>query len=96
MIDVAAGIVRPPLNLVRTYKGKEVRARIEPDGRIRFGDKVVDSLSMAGSLAKASVSGKVRGKYPAAAGWAFWRYADEAGRLRPVDALRQRFLQRSG
>lgn len=55
---IAGDVVKPPLDLVSTYKGKEVRARIELDGQIRFGDQLVDSPSAAGSLAKASVSGR--------------------------------------
>lgn len=89
---IAAGVIKPPLDLRCTYRGKEVRARIEADGRVRFGDSLYDSPSSAGSAARETVAGKPRGKWKTwpTNGWIFWRYADGHGELRPLDELRQR------
>lgn len=91
---IDAGIVKPPLDLSRTYKGQELRARIEPDGRVRFGNEVVDSLSRAGSLAMASVRGKVRGKLPSVDGWTFWRFMGENGKATLIDEKRRALRQK--
>jgi len=88
---IDAGLVKPPVDLFCTYRGKEVRARIEPDGRIRFGDQVVDSLSTAAGMARVSVAGRFPGrKYPQTNGWDFWRFRDGDGTLRPIGELRNR------
>ncbi|MCK6462182.1 MAG: hypothetical protein L6Q95_20045, partial [Planctomycetes bacterium] len=92
---IDAGLVKPPVDLFCTYKGKEVRAHIEPDGRIRFGDQVVDSLSTAAGMARVSVAGKFPGrKYPQTNGWDFWHFRDEGGRLRSIGDLRQEIRRR--
>jgi len=91
---IEAGLVRPPLDLLCTYKGKEVRARIEPDGSVRFGSDTVDSLSTAAGMARVSVAGKFPGRrYPQTNGWDFWHFRDETGKLRPIDHLRQQLLK---
>jgi len=74
---------------VKRFKGKELRATVEPDGRIRFGDTVFDSISMAGSLARESVVGKHEWRkiWPTN-GWTFWQHVDAQGRRRYVDELR--------
>jgi hypothetical protein len=91
---IDSGLVKPPLDLCCSYKGKDVRARIERDGRIRFGDQVVDSLSTAAGMARVSVAGKFPGrKYPQTNGWGFWRFKDGDGQLRPIGHLRKRLRE---
>jgi len=92
---IRARLLAPPVDLVHVFRGgKEVRARIEPDGRVRFGDQIVDSLSGAGALAKASVRGKVRGKLPSVDGWTFWRFIGENGKATLIDEKRQALRQK--
>ena len=89
---IEAGLVHPPLELVRTYKGKQLRARIEPSGQIRVGGKLVDSLSKAGGLARESVLGKRAGKkHLHTNGWTFWQFVDAQAKRRPIDELRKSF-----
>jgi predicted type IV restriction endonuclease len=69
-----AGLIPPNASLVRTYKGRELRASIEADGRIRFGRKLYDSPSQAAGAARASIIGTGPGeKLPPTNGWTFWR-----------------------
>ena len=92
---IASGVIRPPLQLERTYKSVELAATIERDGKVRFGDDTYDSLSMAGGMARKSVVGAPEGReYPPTNGWTFWQYRDpETGRPRVIDDLRQQHLQ---
>lgn len=91
---VSAGVISPPMQLERRYKGVELRASIGQDGKVRFEDAVYDSLSTAGGMARRSVIGSPEGRdYPQTNGWTFWCYRDsETGNLRPVDELRRRYL----
>jgi hypothetical protein len=77
------------------YKGVRLEALIESDGRVRFGEDSYDSLSTAGGMARKSVVGAPPGRaYPQTNGWTFWLYRDSAsGELRPIDDLRQQYLQ---
>lgn len=93
---VQVELLKPQQELFSAYKGRDLRARIEPDGRLRFGDRTVDSPSMAASLAIASVRGKVRGKYPAAAGWTFWKTTGPDGKQRSLDDVRREYLAKQG
>lgn len=87
---IREGRLKPPVDLVRTYKGREVRARIEPDARIRVCDQLVDSPSATGGIAMAKASGKpTGGKMPACAGWTFWKIKGADGKLRPLDDMRR-------
>jgi hypothetical protein len=88
---IAAGILRPPLDLEREYKGHHLEARIETDGSVNWGGELFSSLSTAGGAARASVIGKKKdGRFPQTNGWTFWRYRDEGGKLHEVEALRKR------
>lgn len=77
------------------YKGVHLEALVEANGRVRFAEESYDSLSMAGGMARKSVSGAPPGRaYPPTNGWTFWLYRDRAsGELHPVDELRQQYLQ---
>jgi len=89
---ISAGVLRPPLDLEREYKGHHLEARIETDGSVNWGGERFSSLSTAGGAARASVIGKKKnGRYPQTNGWTFWRYRDGGGKLHEVEDLRQRF-----
>ena len=93
---IAAGLIEPPVKLVRTYKGVELTATILKDGRVRFGTETYDSLSQAARDAIAQISGRRSdGKLPTANGWDFWRIESTAGELVPVAQLRRRSTARS-
>jgi predicted type IV restriction endonuclease len=91
---IAAGIVKLPLELERTYKGVKLAAVIERDGTITFGGASYDSLSTAGGVARKSVIGAPKGRpYPQTNGWTFWQFRDaKTGKLRDMDSMRQEFL----
>lgn len=86
---VAAGLVRAPLKLEKTYRGEKVTARVEADGSVTFRGKRYGSLSTAGGAARAAVL-KLE-HLPATNGWDFWRYRDEQGNSLPLAALREEF-----
>jgi hypothetical protein len=92
---IAAGLIRPLLRLERTYKGVELAATVEADGKVRFADGIYDSLSTAAGMARKSVIGAPEGRqYPQTNGWTFWQYRDpETGRPRVIDDLRQQYWQ---
>ena len=89
-----AGLIRPGLELRKTYLGTDVRASVEPDGRVRVGSQVISSLSVAGGIARAEVKGAPTDGRPyyQTNGWTFWEYEDDAGRRHPIDEIRQRYL----
>jgi len=95
---IAAGLVNPPLQVERFYKGVQLEATVEQDGRVRFEQSTYDSLSMAGGMARKSVIGAPEGRdYPQTNGWTFWQYRDvETGTLHLIDELRQRYLRQRG
>jgi len=92
---IKAGIVQPPLPLEKVYKGVHLEALVEADGRVRFAEESYDSLSMAGGMARKSVSGAPPGRaYPPTNGWTFWLYREvSSGELRSIDDLRHQYLQ---
>jgi predicted type IV restriction endonuclease len=91
---VAAGLVKPPLELERTYKGVRLTASIQPNGTVSFGSRTSLTLSAAGGIARKSVLGtSPQDPPPATNGWIFWQFRDsKTGKLREIDSLRQEFL----
>jgi hypothetical protein len=88
---ISAGLVSPPLDLGRTYRGAHVSARVEADGRVSFQGRRFDSLSAAAGAARVSVAGPFPGRaYPQTNGWTFWLFRDADGRLKELDLLRRR------
>lgn len=88
---ITAGLLRPPVELWRRYKGRELQARIESDGRVSFEGRVYGSLSTAGMMARRSVVGdQVRAQTN---GWTFWKFRDEGGEPREIDELRRRLWE---
>jgi Restriction Enzyme Adenine Methylase Associated/Type I restriction enzyme R protein N terminus (HSDR_N) len=92
---IAAGSIRPPLALFRTYKGRDLSAQIEPDGRVSCLGETYNSVSVAGGMARRSVVGAPPGrKYPQTNGWTFWYFRDNDGRPRQLSFLREQFVDR--
>jgi muramidase (phage lysozyme) len=78
-----------PLEIEKTYKGRRLTARVEPDGRVTWNGQIFDSLSTAGGEARASIIGIPPGRRrPQTNGWTFWRFRDDRGQLQPIDVLR--------
>ncbi len=93
---VEGGLIDPPLALTKTYKGRELSARIEADGRVACLGETYDSVSLAAGMARRSVIGAPSGhKYPPTNGWSFWRFRDSDGQLRKLTVLRERLIQKA-
>lgn len=90
---IAAGFVKAPLELERTYKGVRLTASIQPGGTVLCGGEC-ETLSAAGGIARKSVLGTTPQEPPPATnGWTFWQFRDpKSGNLRDMDSLRQEFL----
>ncbi len=87
---VDAGIIEAPLAIHRNYKQQLHKARIETDGTISFQDKSYWSPSGAGKAVRI-----LHGATPNAAqtaGWAFWKFTDTDGKVKPISELRRRYL----
>jgi predicted type IV restriction endonuclease len=91
---IAAGFVKAPLELERTYKGVRLTASIQPSGTVRFGGADCVTLSAAGGVARKSVLATPPTEPPPATnGWTFWQFRDpKTGNLRDMDSLRQEFV----
>ncbi|MFY9340915.1 MAG: type I restriction enzyme HsdR N-terminal domain-containing protein [Planctomycetota bacterium] len=80
---IAAGIVRPPLRLVRAHKKNDLVAIVQPSGKVAVGKAEYDSPSMAAVAAIREATGAKR----TANGWDFWQ-VEEGGRRVPLSTLR--------
>lgn len=91
---IQEGILRPPVDLKRRYKGRDLTARIESDGSVACQGKSYNSLSVAAGAARAVIIGmRPDGQYPPTNGWSFWTFLNSHGKHRPIDDLRQEFLK---
>ena len=91
--DDAAGasLIRPPLELSKLYRGRDLSARVEADGQVSFQGKRYESLSTAAGVARVSVAGPFADReYPQTNGWTFWQFRDSDGKVRELDLLRRR------
>ena len=92
---IDAGLVRPPLEVYRRYRGVQVVARIEGASRIVFDGKAYSSVSMAASAARRAVGGPAfKREFPQTNGWTFWQLRSPDGTLRTLDELRRELHQR--
>jgi len=93
---IDGGLIEPPLELRRLYKGHELSGRVEPDGRVSFGGSTYNSVSVAAGMARKSVIGATPGsKYPQTNGWTFWRFRDGDGPFRELSVLRERLAEKN-
>jgi hypothetical protein len=92
---IAAGLIVPPLQVEKHYKGVRLEATIVQSGQVVWDGTSYDSPSTAAGMARKSVIGAPEGRaYPQTNGWAFWQFQDpETGRLFYIDELRQRYLE---
>jgi hypothetical protein len=88
---VKSGVLRPPVQLTRVYKGRTLTATIEPDASVTCLGRRFASPSMAASAARASIIGSAPGgRPPATNGWDFWRVVSGEGRSTPLTSFRDR------
>ena len=94
---IEAGLIIPPLELERMYRGIRLTATIQRDGRVAVDGQLYDTLSAAAGISlKPLREPPPRHSLPTANGWTFWRYRDlETGSLEEIDLLRQQYLARS-
>ena len=90
---IEAGIIEPGFPIHAKFKGRNFSAVIDRDGFVLFEGKRRTSLSVAGGIVRAMVSGKPDDGLPyrRVNGWTFWRYTDVKGEIRRMDELRKRF-----
>lgn len=90
---IEARIITPPFPIHVNFKGKDFTAEIDPDGFVLMDGKRHTSLSIAGGIVRATVSGKPDDGLPyrRVNGWTFWRYTDAKGQAKPVDELRKKY-----
>ncbi|MCK5943356.1 MAG: type I restriction enzyme HsdR N-terminal domain-containing protein [Planctomycetes bacterium] len=81
---IAAGRLRPPIHLMRTYKGMELAATILATGKVRVGKQEFDSPSTAGVAAIKQASGADR----SVNGWDFWQVPTADGKRVPLASFR--------
>ena len=93
---IEEGLIRPPLQLEKLFKGHRLTATIQQDGAIVFDGRAYTSLSTAGGMARKSIIGAPPDReYPQTNGWTFWKYRDpETRELREIDFLRQEYLKK--
>jgi len=92
---IAAGLIRPALELQRDYKGVHLVAVIQQNGKVEFAGEQYDSASTAAGMARKTVIGSPPDRpYPQTKGWTFWQYRDkETGELHEMDQLRKQYLE---
>lgn len=89
---IEAGIIKPPFAIHARFKGKDFKAKIDKDGFVLLDGKRHTSLSVAGGIVRATVSGKPADGLPyrRVNGWTFWKFRDADGQTKSVDELRKR------
>jgi hypothetical protein len=93
---IAFGLIKPPLELERDYKGSHLTAVIEASGKVVFAGEAYDSLSTAGGMARKQVVGAPPDRpYPQTNGWTFWHFRNEQGQSQEIEALRKGYIERA-
>lgn len=92
---IEAGMLRPPIQLEKDYKGHHLIATILEDGQIDFGGDVYNSLSISAAMARKTIVGAPPGReYPQTNGWEFWKIKNpDTGKIEEIDTIRQKFLK---
>ena len=81
----ATGVLRAPVKLLGTYKGRQVEATGHSDGTIEVDGQRYPSLSTAAKAAVRVAGGPERQSIN---GWEFWRVADRSPKGGPLAELR--------
>jgi len=90
---IEAGIIEAPFPIHVNFKSRYFSAEIDSEGFVLMDGKHHSSLSIAGGIVRATVSGKPKDGLPyrRVNGWMFWRYTDADGQTRQIDALRKKY-----
>ena len=92
---IAAGYLKPPLELKCIYKKNELSATLHDDGSVEFEGERYESLSLAAGNARNTVSGPPpdgRAYYPTN-GWSFWKVMERgSGKLISLTEIRDSFM----
>ena len=88
---IETGVITPPFAIHVCFKGKTFKAKIDKDGFIILDGHRHTSLSVAGGIVRAAVSGKPADglRYRRVNGWSFWKYKDANGKAKSIDELRK-------
>jgi predicted type IV restriction endonuclease len=89
---IAAGYLSAPLALFRKYKGRQLEAKLLPEGKVEFEGTVYDSGSTAAEVARSTVTGRRMNTN----GWVFWQYRGNQGQPLVLDDTRKRFIEAKG
>jgi predicted type IV restriction endonuclease len=89
---IAAGLLSPPIQLFRKYKGQRLEATLLPDGKVEFQGTRYDSCSSAAEAARQVVVGRRMNTN----GWDFWQYLDASGKKFTLFDCRSRLLAMRG
>ena len=90
---INANIIKAQFSVHVNFKGYSFSAEIDKDGFVLLEGKRYTSLSMAGGIVRAKISGKPKDGLPyhRVNGWTFWHYTDDSGKSKKVDELRKQF-----
>jgi hypothetical protein len=83
---IEAGLILPPLELFRKFKGSILKATLKPDGALEFHGKLYKTCSGAAVAA----TGKPTD------GWNFWQYMSNDGKNSTLKDLRKKFTLEKG
>jgi predicted type IV restriction endonuclease len=84
---IAAGILAPPLKLIKCYHDTDLEADLEPDGTITFQGESYSSPTPAAEAAARQVCGEER----FIDGWHFWKY-EKDGEPVVLDKARHEYM----
>jgi hypothetical protein len=90
---IQAGLLRPPVDLVCSYMGNDIKATVTATGEIELDGNKYTSLSTAAGMARLPhFEGDLKGRpFPQTNGWTFWKVRDpQSGQLVDLDLLRRR------
>ncbi len=85
---IMAGLLASPLKLFRKYKGQQLDATLQSDGRLEFRGTDYESCSTAAEYARATVVGRRMNTN----GWDFWQYLDSQGKKRTLNQARKEYV----
>ena len=90
---IEAEVIKPHFPIHVNFRGQDFSAEIDKDGFVLLEGRRRTSLSVAGGIVRAIVSGKPDNGLPyrRVNGWTFWRYTDDKGKIRKMDELRKRY-----
>ncbi|MCO7727384.1 hypothetical protein CN884_19320 [Ochrobactrum sp. 30A/1000/2015] len=95
---INAGIIDLPFHIHVCFKGNNFSAEIDKDGFVILEGRRYTSLSVAGGIVRAMISGKPADgmAYRRVNGWSFWEFRDTKGQYQKMYVLRERYEKARG